>query len=436
MAKETLQLSLPYEQVKVLPRPQLRSKFSVTSRVSYWIPFNKIAIREGFNKRKDLGDIRSLADYIEIHNLPEPFVLDVVSEDKAYVEKGHRRFAAISLLISENRFDPESRVEFFPNNTEVTEFKRMVDQIKSNNYHSKPLTPLEQSAVVFEAKYNYGREYSNEELARELNVSRQTIDNLILIAKADDSVKDSIKLGDMSFTDAVAFVRSQKKAQKEANKKEEESHKSSAAPLPLPEDPLRKDIEELHELEQEAEEYKANAAESRKRQQLEKLYEVANEVLVNKEALIEQIGKRLAAPACAEWTEDFVDDNSGEVITIDKKEVIFDTNVLIDEEVIEKLIEADVKSVFINKHVIAAPSVITEPVASPEKSKYDKDRPEIAQVLNAIGLNDKVSVRVEKLDISDQDKKDLTDYLKWQMSDLMELREWVHNNKKQNKRGF
>lgn len=430
------QLQLPYEEItSVANRDYMRDNFKPGAKVSYVVPFKKILIREGFNQRIVYEGIEELADSIYTHGQQEPFVIDVLPDGRYFLEIGHRRHKAYQLLIQQGRFKATTEVEFFPNRIKdnITEERRMVNQYVTNNLQ-KPLKPLEQAGVAYSLKHNFGQEKTNEEVAALMTVSRQTIDNLIIIAEADDSVKESIRNGDMSMTNALSFIRSQRKAQKQADKKEEESHISSASASSLPEDPLKKDIEELNELEQQAEEYKAEAAESRERQRMEKLYEIANEVLVNKEALTAQIGKRLAAPACKEWKENFVDLDTGETIPVERKRVVVDTNVLIDEQTIKQLIEGGVQSVFINKHVIAAPSVITEPIATPEKSKYDQSRPEVAQVSNAIGLNDRASVRVEKLDISDQDKKDLTDFLKWQMNDLLELREWVHNNKKQNKR--
>jgi ParB-like chromosome segregation protein Spo0J len=432
MASE--QLSLPYEVIeKVAGRPYIRNekKFKISNNVAYKTAFKNLSERDAFNSRTIYDGIEEFAEFIYNHGLPEPFTVDVLHDGRVLIEKGHRRFRAINLLISQGRFDPETEVEFWPNNNEVTELQRMVNQFTSNN-HQKPLQPIDQSTVAFAVKYNYGEEISNEKIAEMFGVSRQTIDNLLLIAKAPDDVKNQVRLGTMSFTDAVAFVRAQKKQSKAADKAEEESHKTQATVNLEPQDALKEEMQELEQLEQQAEDYKEKQAELEKRR-MEKLYEVANEVLVNKEALTEQIGKKLAAPAMEHWTEDFVNEESGEVVTTPCSMLVMKEGIELTELTIEDLLSTKCESVFIFKTNPIAESVITEQPAEKEKGKYDEDRPEIAQVQNAIKLGDRISVRVEKLEIGEGDKKDLTDWVKWMQNDLLQLRDWVHSNKKQNK---
>lgn len=428
------QLSLPYEIIeKVANRDYIRKNenFKISGRVTYKTAFKNIAERDGFNSRTIYDGIEELAEYIFIHGLPEPFTLDILPDGRVFIEKGHRRFRAINLLISQERFDPETEVEFWTNNNEVTELQRMVNQFTSNN-HQKPLQPIDQSTVAFAVKYNYGEEISNEKIAEMFGVSRQTIDNLLLIAKATDDVKNQIRLGTMSFTDAVAFVRAQKKQSKAADKAEEESHKTQTSVNLEPQDALKGDIADLEALEEKAEEFKRREA-AREARDLERLLDVANEVLVNKESLLPHIGKRFAAPAYGHWVENFADADTGEIIPVERTQLLLAKDQEVNDAAIDLLIANNAKSVYIYKVHTIAPSVFTELPAEKEKGKYDEDRPEIAQVQNAIKLGDRISVRVEKLEISEGDKKDLTDWVKWMQKDLIELRDWVHSNKKQNK---
>jgi len=399
------------------------------------VPFELISFRPGYNKRRDYGDVRDLADWIKAHDnkLPEPLKLDCLEDGRIWVDEGHRRVRAVELLISEGSFDPKEKVEFFPNNNKVTEYQRMTMQYISNN-GSKRFTVLEAAEVAFDLKYNYGKELTDEEVAKDMGVSRQTITNYIQIASAPDDIKNEIMRGDHSATDALALIRRQRKDKKQAESKEEESHITSGAAASLPPDPLKKDIEELKDLDEQAEEFNSEEArENRERIAFDRLCEIANEVLCNRDDLMAQLGKRLAKDATVTITEQVLDGETGEVAPVDSLKVVVSQETELEEIVIDMLIEAKVGSVFIYKGHSIAKSVITEPLAEKEKGIYDEQRPEIAQIQNIIKLSDKMAVRIEKLDISDGDKKDLQDWIKWQQNDLWPLRDWIHSNKKQNK---
>lgn len=436
---EQLTLSLPYEEIrKVMGRDKMRGlkeTFTQGGISSFWVPFELISFRPGYNKRRDYGDVRDLADWIKAHDnkLPEPLKLDCLEDGRIWVDEGHRRVRAVELLISEGSFDPKEKVEFFPNNNKVTEYQRMTMQYISNN-GSKRFTVLEAAEVAFDLKYNYGKELTDEEVAKDMGVSRQTITNYIQIASAPDDIKNEIMRGDHSATDALALIRRQRKDKKQAESKEEESHITSGAAASLPPDPLKKDIEELNDLEQQAEDFNSEEARAnRERIAFDRLCEIANEVLCNREDLMTQLGKRLAKDATVTITEQVLDEESGELRPEATNKIVVSQETELEEIVIDMLIEAKVGSVFIYKGHSIAKSVITEPVAEPEKGRYDISRPEIAQIQNIIGLSDKMAVRIEKLDISDGDKKDLLDWIKWQQNDLWPLRDWIHSNKKQNK---
>lgn len=426
------QLSLPYEIITtVANRQYIRDNFKIGARVSYWIPFKDIGVRDGFNHRYDYGDIRSLADWIyENKRVPEPFVLDVLPDARNLVDEGHRRKQAIELLISENKFDHKTLVEFFPNKSDKTELQRTVNQIVSNN-HRKPLTPLEQSSVVFDIKHNFNIS-SNQEIGNMIGVSRQTVDNLLLISEAGDDVKNQIKVGNMSFTDAVAFVRAQRKQSKEADKAEEESHKTQTS-INLPQDALKDDIADLAALEEKAEEFKKREA-AKEARDLERLLDVANEVLVSKESLLPHIGKRFAAPAYGIWSEDFADADTGEIVNIERQQLLLAKDQEVNDAAIDLLIANNAKSVYIYKVHTAAPSVLTEFIDEDKKVKgFDESRPEIKSIQDAIKAGDKIEAIVSKLDVPDQVKQDLAYQTHWLQKNLADAREWIHKHKQENK---
>lgn len=79
------------------------------------------------------------------------------------------------------------------------------------------------------------------------------------------------------------------------------------------------------------------------------LFGMADEVKADKKALQKFIGKRLAARVLRTWVEDFVDEDTGEVVSIERNEVVLERDTVLDEEAIDMVSEMDVKSVFIQK---------------------------------------------------------------------------------------
>ena len=79
------------------------------------------------------------------------------------------------------------------------------------------------------------------------------------------------------------------------------------------------------------------------------LFELADEVKVTKAKLKKSLGRRLAARVLKKWVEDFVDEDTGEVVSIDRNEIILERETVLEEEHIEMILDADVKSVILAK---------------------------------------------------------------------------------------
>mgnify|MGYP003311921073 CR=1 FL=1 len=77
------------------------------------------------------------------------------------------------------------------------------------------------------------------------------------------------------------------------------------------------------------------------------IFGLAEEVKVTKSNMKKLIGKRLAERVVYSWIEDFVDEDTGEVLTMDRSEVIIERDVELTEEHIEKILELDRKTVLI-----------------------------------------------------------------------------------------
>ena len=83
------------------------------------------------------------------------------------------------------------------------------------------------------------------------------------------------------------------------------------------------------------------------------LFGMADEVKTDKKALAKFEGKRLAARVLRSWVEDFVDEDTGEVVSIERNEVVLERDSILDAEAIEMISEMEVKSVFIQKEEVS-----------------------------------------------------------------------------------
>ncbi len=79
------------------------------------------------------------------------------------------------------------------------------------------------------------------------------------------------------------------------------------------------------------------------------IFNLADEVKVSKTGLKKVIGRRLAARVLKSWVEDFVDEDTGEVVSIERNEVIIDRETELEESHIEEILESGVKTILLHK---------------------------------------------------------------------------------------
>ena len=78
------------------------------------------------------------------------------------------------------------------------------------------------------------------------------------------------------------------------------------------------------------------------------IFNLAEEVKVNKTNLKKVLGRKLAARVLKSWVEDFMDEDTGEVVSIERNEVILDRETVLDEEHIEDILESGAQSILIH----------------------------------------------------------------------------------------
>ena len=82
------------------------------------------------------------------------------------------------------------------------------------------------------------------------------------------------------------------------------------------------------------------------------IFNLAEEVKATKTNLKKYIGKKLAARVLKSWIEDFVDEDTGEVVSIERNEVILDREAVLDEDNICIILDSGVQSVLLHKEEI------------------------------------------------------------------------------------
>ncbi len=83
------------------------------------------------------------------------------------------------------------------------------------------------------------------------------------------------------------------------------------------------------------------------------LFGMAIEVKADKKTLADNMGRRLAARVLKSWSEDFVDEDTGEVASIERNQIVLERDSILDESAIEIINELGVKSIFIQKEEVS-----------------------------------------------------------------------------------
>ena len=79
------------------------------------------------------------------------------------------------------------------------------------------------------------------------------------------------------------------------------------------------------------------------------IFNLAEEVQATRENLKKHLGQKLAARVLKSWIEDFVDEDTGEVVSIERNEIILERESVLDEEAIEQIMASNVPSILVHK---------------------------------------------------------------------------------------
>lgn len=230
---ETVQqgtLELPYAPIeKVATRQMIRDlaseKKTAYGRQSYFIAYAAIKVRKGFNGRiqppgmsdadweKELGIEELAMEILEANGLIQPLVGDLSADGKIFwLNDGERRWRAIGWLLRNKHKkyvnDKDVKmVECFLNPSTTTEEERLLLMLGTDS--KKKYNDLETAHMFLRLETHF--HYSHEKIAKKNgNISRQTVDNLIKLAKEPQAIQDAILTGKFGTTAAIELINKEK----------------------------------------------------------------------------------------------------------------------------------------------------------------------------------------------------------------------------------
>ena len=80
-----------------------------------------------------------------------------------------------------------------------------------------------------------------------------------------------------------------------------------------------------------------------------RIFDLAEELKVNKRNRNEMVGRKLAARVLKSWNEDFVDEDTGEVVSIERNQVILDRETLINEDNVDEILDSGTSTILVHK---------------------------------------------------------------------------------------
>ncbi|MDE6490261.1 MAG: DNA-directed RNA polymerase subunit beta, partial [Muribaculaceae bacterium] len=84
------------------------------------------------------------------------------------------------------------------------------------------------------------------------------------------------------------------------------------------------------------------------------IFGLAEEIKVNKTNLKKAVGRKLAARVLKTWVEDFVDEDTGEVVSIERNDVVIDRETVLEEDHIQEILDSGVQTVLLHKEDVSS----------------------------------------------------------------------------------
>lgn len=173
------------------------------------VRFDKIRVRDGFNRRTDFGDIEQLAAQIEAQGLRNPLLVDILTDGTPLLKSGERRYRAIMILRNKDNGAIKERFHTIPciiNDRDMTEADRIITEISSNA--GKPFTALEESESYKALRDDH--KMKPIEIARATGHSVSFVEAYLLLADESPAMKEALKKGAITPTAVIKLNRTEK----------------------------------------------------------------------------------------------------------------------------------------------------------------------------------------------------------------------------------
>jgi DNA-directed RNA polymerase subunit beta len=160
------------------------------------------------------------------------------------------------------------------------------------------------------------------------------------------------------------------------------------------------------------------------------LFGMADEVKADRKSLEANIGRRLAERVLRSWTEDFVDEDTGEVVSIERNEVILERDSVLSEDYVDTIIDMGVESIYIQKEELSGDYSIIYNTLNKDTSNSELEAVQhIYRQLRGSDAPDDETARgiIEKLFFSDK-RYDLGEVGRYKINRKLELD--LNNDKK------
>jgi len=158
------------------------------------------------------------------------------------------------------------------------------------------------------------------------------------------------------------------------------------------------------------------------------LFGMADEIKADKKSLSGLVGKRLAARVLKTWVEDFVDEDSGEVVSLERNEVVLERDKVLSEEDLNVILETGTKSVFIQKEEVSGDYAIIYNTLNKDTSNSELEAVQhIYKQLRGADAPDNETARgiIDKLFFSDK-RYDLGEVGRYKINKKLNLNYWLN----------
>lgn len=219
MAKQSPQLTLPYEELPALASRDIVRKNSVAGKSTYHINMALVCVRENFNIRlkpdwmtetewfTDLH-IEELAMDILANGLHEPIKGDMSADGKLFIlTDGYRRYLAVKWLL-ENGYNTQKNgksmdlIEATCNPSSTTELDRVITMLSSDK--KLPYKDIQMAEGIHRLHMVFG--LSRKDIKEKMGKSRQWVDNMLALASEPQDIKDAVTKGTLTATAAIRLA--------------------------------------------------------------------------------------------------------------------------------------------------------------------------------------------------------------------------------------